>query len=79
MYVYLEFKLHTGSFNRIMYIRVVFCTLQNIAYGLAFVKFHSPPDKIDPPTSSPVSYLLWCSILIKLITEGQTIIVPPVI
>ncbi|MEQ2232355.1 hypothetical protein ILYODFUR_010325 [Ilyodon furcidens] len=26
---------------------------KNIAYGLAFVKFHSPPDKTDPPTSSP--------------------------
>lgn len=27
---------------------------KNIAYGLAFVKFHSPPDKNDPPpTSSP--------------------------
>lgn len=26
---------------------------KNIAYGLAFVKFHSPPDKSDPPTSSP--------------------------
>ncbi|KAM7383090.1 hypothetical protein PAMP_002772 [Pampus punctatissimus] len=27
---------------------------KNIAYGLAFVKFHSPPDKNDPPpTTSP--------------------------
>ncbi|KAF6736579.1 DNA repair protein XRCC1 [Oryzias melastigma] len=26
---------------------------KNIAYGIAFVKFHSPPDKNDPPTSSP--------------------------
>ncbi|XP_071324506.1 DNA repair protein XRCC1 [Trachinotus anak] len=27
---------------------------KNIAYGLAFVKFHSPPDKNDPPpTASP--------------------------
>uniref|UniRef100_A0AAQ5YWW3 DNA repair protein XRCC1 n=1 Tax=Amphiprion ocellaris TaxID=80972 RepID=A0AAQ5YWW3_AMPOC len=27
---------------------------KNLAYGLAFVKFHSPPDKNDPPpTSSP--------------------------
>ncbi|XP_049902718.1 DNA repair protein XRCC1 isoform X2 [Epinephelus moara] len=27
---------------------------KNIAYGLAFVKFHSPPDKNDPPpTNSP--------------------------
>ncbi|CAN9513874.1 unnamed protein product [Ophioblennius macclurei] len=27
---------------------------KNIAYGLSFVKFHSPPDKNDPsPTSSP--------------------------
>uniref|UniRef100_A0A096M0M7 DNA repair protein XRCC1 n=1 Tax=Poecilia formosa TaxID=48698 RepID=A0A096M0M7_POEFO len=26
---------------------------KNIAYGLAFVKFHSPPDKTDPPPSSP--------------------------
>ncbi|XP_042346692.1 DNA repair protein XRCC1 [Plectropomus leopardus] len=27
---------------------------KNIAYGVAFVKFHSPPDKNDPPpTSSP--------------------------
>ncbi|KAM6910777.1 DNA repair protein XRCC1 [Xenentodon cancila] len=26
---------------------------KNIAYGLAFVKFHSPPDKNDPPTSPP--------------------------
>uniref|UniRef100_A0A3Q2P428 DNA repair protein XRCC1 n=1 Tax=Fundulus heteroclitus TaxID=8078 RepID=A0A3Q2P428_FUNHE len=26
---------------------------KNIAYGLTFVKFHSPPDKNDPPTSSP--------------------------
>ncbi|XP_023261632.1 DNA repair protein XRCC1 [Seriola lalandi dorsalis] len=27
---------------------------KNIAYGLAFVKFHSPPDKDDPPsTASP--------------------------
>ncbi|XP_034553833.1 DNA repair protein XRCC1 [Notolabrus celidotus] len=26
---------------------------KNISYGLAFVKFHSPPDKNDPPTSSP--------------------------
>ncbi|XP_069559857.1 DNA repair protein XRCC1 isoform X1 [Brachyistius frenatus] len=27
---------------------------KNIAYGLAFIKFHSPPDKNDPPpTSSP--------------------------
>lgn len=26
---------------------------KNIAYGLAFVKFHSPPDKNDPQTSPP--------------------------
>lgn len=26
---------------------------KNIAYGLAFVKFHSPPDKNDPPPTSP--------------------------
>ncbi|XP_077384204.1 DNA repair protein XRCC1 [Festucalex cinctus] len=26
---------------------------KNIAYGLAFVKFHSPPDKNDPPVTSP--------------------------
>lgn len=26
---------------------------KNIAYGLAFVKFHSPPDKNDPPAASP--------------------------
>uniref|UniRef100_A0A1A8F362 DNA repair protein XRCC1 n=1 Tax=Nothobranchius korthausae TaxID=1143690 RepID=A0A1A8F362_9TELE len=26
---------------------------KSIAYGIAFVKFHSPPDKNDPPTSSP--------------------------
>ncbi|KAM9723375.1 DNA repair protein XRCC1 [Menidia menidia] len=26
---------------------------KNIAYGIAFVKFHSPPDKNDPPVSSP--------------------------
>uniref|UniRef100_A0A1A7YJP5 DNA repair protein XRCC1 n=1 Tax=Iconisemion striatum TaxID=60296 RepID=A0A1A7YJP5_9TELE len=26
---------------------------KSIAYGVAFVKFHSPPDKNDPPTSSP--------------------------
>ncbi|XP_017279167.1 DNA repair protein XRCC1 isoform X2 [Kryptolebias marmoratus] len=26
---------------------------KSIAYGLAFVKFHSPPDKNEPPTSSP--------------------------
>ncbi|XP_031709223.1 DNA repair protein XRCC1 isoform X1 [Anarrhichthys ocellatus] len=25
---------------------------KNIAYGLAFVKFHSPPDKSDPPPAS---------------------------
>lgn len=38
------------------------CTLQNIAYGLAFVKFHSPPDKNDPhpPTTSPVRPRLFC-------------------
>uniref|UniRef100_A0A8C6S4T9 DNA repair protein XRCC1 n=1 Tax=Neogobius melanostomus TaxID=47308 RepID=A0A8C6S4T9_9GOBI len=26
---------------------------KNIAYGLAFVKFHSPPDKNDPPPTTP--------------------------
>ncbi|XP_059911155.1 DNA repair protein XRCC1 isoform X1 [Gadus macrocephalus] len=26
---------------------------KNIAYGVAFVKFHSPPDKNDPPTTPP--------------------------
>ncbi|CAL8261937.1 unnamed protein product [Boreogadus saida] len=26
---------------------------KNIAYGVAFVKFHSPPDKNDPPTATP--------------------------
>ncbi|XP_061885830.1 DNA repair protein XRCC1 isoform X1 [Entelurus aequoreus] len=26
---------------------------KNIAYGLAFVTFHSPPDKNDPPVTSP--------------------------
>ncbi|XP_041964063.1 DNA repair protein XRCC1 isoform X1 [Alosa sapidissima] len=26
---------------------------KTIAYGLAFVKFHSPPDNSDPPASSP--------------------------
>ncbi|KAJ0066607.1 hypothetical protein NL108_015645, partial [Boleophthalmus pectinirostris] len=26
---------------------------KNIAYGLAFVKFHSPPDKNDPPATTP--------------------------
>ncbi|KAK7887003.1 hypothetical protein WMY93_026624 [Mugilogobius chulae] len=26
---------------------------KNIAYGLAFVKFHSPPDKSDPPPTTP--------------------------
>nr|XP_057940042.1 DNA repair protein XRCC1 [Doryrhamphus excisus] len=26
---------------------------KNIAYGLAFVKFHSPPDKNHPPVTSP--------------------------
>ncbi|XP_072249893.1 DNA repair protein XRCC1 [Leuresthes tenuis] len=26
---------------------------KNITYGIAFVKFHSPPDKNDPPASSP--------------------------
>ncbi|XP_023820090.1 DNA repair protein XRCC1 isoform X2 [Oryzias latipes] len=26
---------------------------KNIAYGIAFVKFHSPPDKNEPPSSSP--------------------------
>lgn len=26
---------------------------KNIAYGLAFVKFHSPPDKNDPPSATP--------------------------
>ncbi|KAL0984788.1 hypothetical protein UPYG_G00146890 [Umbra pygmaea] len=26
---------------------------KTIAYGLAFVKFHSPPDKSDPPTTTP--------------------------
>ncbi|XP_068180482.1 DNA repair protein XRCC1 [Antennarius striatus] len=26
---------------------------KNIAYGLTFVKFHSPPDKNDPPSTSP--------------------------
>uniref|UniRef100_A0A8C5FR91 X-ray repair complementing defective repair in Chinese hamster cells 1 n=1 Tax=Gadus morhua TaxID=8049 RepID=A0A8C5FR91_GADMO len=26
---------------------------KNIAYGVAFVKFHSPPDKNDPPTTTP--------------------------
>ncbi|XP_023663464.1 DNA repair protein XRCC1 isoform X3 [Paramormyrops kingsleyae] len=26
---------------------------KNIAYGVAFVKFHSPPDKSDPPTATP--------------------------
>ncbi|XP_061145942.1 DNA repair protein XRCC1 [Syngnathus typhle] len=26
---------------------------KNIAYGLAFIKFHSPPDKNDPPVTSP--------------------------
>lgn len=26
---------------------------KNIAYGLAFVKFHSPPDKNDPPLTTP--------------------------
>uniref|UniRef100_A0A8C7G932 DNA repair protein XRCC1 n=1 Tax=Oncorhynchus kisutch TaxID=8019 RepID=A0A8C7G932_ONCKI len=25
---------------------------KNIAYGVAFVKFHSPPDKSDPPTTT---------------------------
>lgn len=26
---------------------------KNLAYGLSFVRFHSPPDKDDPPPSSP--------------------------
>lgn len=26
---------------------------KNIAYGLSFVKFHSPPDKNDPPPTTP--------------------------
>ncbi|XP_048859738.1 DNA repair protein XRCC1-like [Brienomyrus brachyistius] len=26
---------------------------KNIAYGVAFVKFHSPPDKSDPPAATP--------------------------
>ncbi|KAM3872653.1 DNA repair protein XRCC1 [Diretmus argenteus] len=26
---------------------------KNIAYGVAFVKFHSPPDKSDPPATTP--------------------------
>ncbi|XP_045072155.1 LOW QUALITY PROTEIN: DNA repair protein XRCC1 [Coregonus clupeaformis] len=26
---------------------------KSIAYGVAFVKFHSPPDKSDPPTTTP--------------------------
>uniref|UniRef100_A0A3P9MHN5 DNA repair protein XRCC1 n=1 Tax=Oryzias latipes TaxID=8090 RepID=A0A3P9MHN5_ORYLA len=26
---------------------------KNIAYGITFVKFHSPPDKNEPPSSSP--------------------------
>uniref|UniRef100_A0A671Y5H0 X-ray repair complementing defective repair in Chinese hamster cells 1 n=1 Tax=Sparus aurata TaxID=8175 RepID=A0A671Y5H0_SPAAU len=26
---------------------------KNIAYGLAFIKFHSPPDKNDPPPATP--------------------------
>uniref|UniRef100_A0A668A1P9 DNA repair protein XRCC1 n=1 Tax=Myripristis murdjan TaxID=586833 RepID=A0A668A1P9_9TELE len=26
---------------------------KNIAYGVAFVKFHSPPDKNDPPATTP--------------------------
>lgn len=26
---------------------------KNIAYGLSFVKFHSPPDKNDPPQTTP--------------------------
>ncbi|XP_036931680.1 DNA repair protein XRCC1 [Acanthopagrus latus] len=26
---------------------------KNIAYGLAFIKFHSPPDKNDPPPTTP--------------------------
>uniref|UniRef100_A0AAV2MA88 BRCT domain-containing protein n=1 Tax=Knipowitschia caucasica TaxID=637954 RepID=A0AAV2MA88_KNICA len=32
---------------------LVFVLCQNIAYGLAFVKFHSPPDKNDPPAATP--------------------------
>ncbi|KAM3921905.1 DNA repair protein XRCC1 isoform 2-T2 [Leptodactylus fuscus] len=26
---------------------------KNLAYGLSFIRFHSPPDKDDPPPSSP--------------------------